>query len=184
MRSNPFHLSYLAIALALLGCSVMANGPAKAPTGPKPGEPLSRAPLHYFSQHCANCHGDMGEMFGPQFATGYTEAELQKMVKKMADLNANAPLSGADLAAQVEFLKALSARRPFVAWTSSAKGVLSGEAMPGTKLSATAGGKSVPVTQKGWTWSVQAHPPVTVTATHGKTSVKLEIPKRAFTPGQ
>jgi len=116
-------------------------------------------PLDYFQNQCARCHGDYGAAYGPTFGAKLTDENMRKVVGDMADGPAQSSLTPAALDAQTAFHKALRDKQTFVvvvAWSS--EGVLSGEALPGTKLWLEIGGKKMDIPLDGHVWKIQLSP--------------------------
>ena len=112
------------------------------------------APLDYFQNQCARCHGDYGAAYGDKFAKNITYEQLQKFVRDMAEGPAQAPLNDPDLALETDFHRALRDKQPFAVAVAWKDGVLSGEALPGSKLRLEHDGKSVEVVLDGPAWQV------------------------------
>ncbi len=92
------------------------------------------APLDYFNDKCAKCHGAYGSFYGKEFATGKSDEELADTVKQMCEGPAQAPLSPHDLNVLVAWHRSLRDGKPFVASVKLEGGVWSGEATPGSTV--------------------------------------------------
>jgi hypothetical protein len=140
---------------------------------------LKIAPLGYFKQNCASCHGENGAKFGPGLRNK-SEADLKATIERMA-ATAKAPLNPEDLAAQVAYHRAIAGRKPFAAWTGRAGNILTGEMTPGAKVTASIG----KVSSKSGTWKIElpdgATPDqVVLTVASGSAKLKLELAASAY----
>jgi hypothetical protein len=95
---------------------------------------LETAPISYFDQNCARCHGPMGSFYGDNFGANLTDAQLKRVVKEMADGPGNAPVDGLDLDAQIAFHRALVKKEPFIAVLEKSGNELRGEVSPGSQV--------------------------------------------------
>ena len=132
-----------------------AGGPAQSQTQAGP-HVTAFAPLAYFNEKCARCHGEYGSFYGDDFAKGRDDASLHAIVAEMANGPAQAPLAPADLEVVTAWHRAFRDKKPFVAVVKSEKTAdgwqLSGEVSPGATLEIN--GESVEVHGSDWTHSV------------------------------
>lgn len=144
------------LALAVIGASTATWLGAQTPVPtPAAGPKLARfAPLEYFQNRCARCHGDYGAAYGEKFGKNITDEQLQKFVRDMAEGPAQEPLDDAGLALETDFHRALRDGVPFAVAVEWKDGVLSGEAIPESKLRLEHDGKSVDVPLDGHSWQV------------------------------
>jgi len=129
----------------------VATGPTTTPTL------LDFAPVSYFQDNCARCHGSYGQAYESGMAARYTDQELREKVDTMASGPAQAPLAGAALDAVLEYQKSLNASVPFVHLASVGEGAtptISGEVTPGAKVVVTVGDTRADATVDGHTWKV------------------------------
>ncbi|HEX9995608.1 MAG TPA: hypothetical protein VGB45_00570 [Abditibacterium sp.] len=113
------------------------------------------APLDYFAENCARCHGPNGSFYGENFGKGLKDdTALKQVVHEMAEGPGNAPLEGADLETLTDFHRALRDGKPYLVAVSWKDGILSGEATPDAKVTLEAGEKTVEVELKEQKWSV------------------------------
>lgn len=146
--------------------------------GLKPSH-LKVAPLGYFKQNCASCHGENGAKYGSGLRSK-SEADLKAAIERMA-VTAKAPLTPKDIAAQVAYHRAIAGKKPFAAWTGKAGNVLTGEMTPGAKVTASAG----KVTSKQGSWKVELPAGMTpdqvvLTVASGSAKLKLELAAAAY----
>lgn len=114
------------------------------------------APLAYFEDNCARCHGPNGSFYGAEFGKGLKDdAALKQVVREMCEGPGNAPLDDAKLEILTEFHRALRDDKPFlcVVWQGEAE--LKGEASPDATVSLENGAKSIAAERKGNQWSVK-----------------------------
>lgn len=147
MNSNSFRpLAFLVAGVVICGTMLRAQGEAPQTT--------NFAPLDYFNDKCARCHGNYGSFYGPNFGKGKTDAELAKVVKDMCEGPAQAPISDHDLEVLTAWHRALRDGKPFVASVRFDNGVLSGEASPSSSVSlTTTTGEKAGVPLNGHKWS-------------------------------
>lgn len=124
---------WLALApLALVGATT-ADKPA--PTTATMGPVTSKfAPLQYFEDNCARCHGDYGSAYGPEFGAHLSDAQMRQEVKDMAEGPGGAPLEQEQLDLETAWHESLRDKRPFGVVTGWKNGTLTGEATPGAKI--------------------------------------------------
>jgi hypothetical protein len=137
------------------GARAQSLAPAKDAGSTKAGPMVTGfAPLNYFQNQCANCHGDYGAAYGSEFGKNITEKQMNDFVRDMAAGPGQMPLNDADLAVETGFHRALQTSQPFgvaVAWEG---GVLSGEALPGSTVSLEIDGKTEAVPLAGNAWKI------------------------------
>lgn len=143
----------LALMAVLAAAGLWQTGPNQPAEPPKPPQPLKVAPLAYFTDHCQRCHGPEGAYYEDDFAKDQTDDQLREVLHRMADGPGGAPLVPADLDVQVAFHRALSEKRPFVAWTKAGD-ALGGETTA-DKLTATVAGQPVDVAVKDGAWTLK-----------------------------
>jgi len=114
------------------------------------------APMVYFEQRCANCHGPMGMFYGEAFAKALDDAALIKVVREMVEGPSQSSLDALSLEALVAFHRALRLQpaSPFVAVTAAAEGTLRGEVSPDSTVSIVVDGVVMDCAVEGTTWSV------------------------------
>ncbi len=149
-----------AIGSVLVGA---CSAPPAPPDPPKPrggGEMMFAemprvAPMAYFEQRCANCHGPMGMFYGEAFATTLDDAALIKVVREMVEGPAQSSLDDLSLKALVAFHRALRSQpaSPFVSVSALAEGQLRGEVTPDSTVSIVVDGVVVDGTVEGTEWS-------------------------------
>ncbi len=186
MKLRGFALLSIAVCgLAWAG----APNTTVAPLSPlKPGEAdglhaTSFAPLAYFDQNCARCHGENGSFYGDTFAQGQSDAQLREAITEMAEGPGQAPLNAAQLDAVAAWHRALRDKKPFVVVVKSEKveaGVqLSGEVSSGATLQIN--GEDVEVKGTQWTFCVEPGA-VQLRATKGEVTTELDANAAAFAP--
>jgi hypothetical protein len=165
----------------MVACACAPHGETTAST---PAGPVKTPPVSYFNDHCASCHGPGGQNYGPTFGQNLTDAALHQKVKDMAEGQGQAPLTDADLNAEVAYHRALILKQPFVAWSAVETGQISGEVSAGAAVSASAGGKPLKVAQKGTMWAINLDgtkaEDVTVSATGGGGTTTLPLAKASY----
>ncbi len=161
------HLILLALALSC-GIAWAADNPndEKAPVLKPivPGEKASGpqvtafAPLAYFNENCARCHGEYGSFYGDKFAKNLDDAGLHAIVGEMADGPAGAPLAPAQLDAVTAWHRAFRDGKPFVAIVKAEKTEggwqLIGEISPGATLQIN--GEKIGVDGSNWKATVDS----------------------------
>jgi hypothetical protein len=120
----------------------------------KPVEPVKHAPIEYFNDHCAHCHGKNGVYLEAGFATGKSDAEVKDEIKEMADGPGQSPLDRDDLPVQLALHRSLSDEAPFAVWTKRKDLHLSGETTPDTDLKALVGSRTLDVKIEDGRWSL------------------------------
>lgn len=141
----------------------------------------SFAPLAYFNENCARCHGEYGSFYGDGFAKNLDDAALQGVVAAMANGPAQAPLAPADLEVVTAWHRAFRDGKPFVAIVKSEKATanwkLSGEISPGATLQIN--GIDVKVDGSNWTATVGAKP-LKLRACKGEAVTELDASAAAY----
>jgi hypothetical protein len=148
MKLKPvsFSLAFLVIGVGIFAAALRAQTGAPQTT--------NFAPLDYFNDKCARCHGAYGVLYGKDFGKGKTDAGLALVVQEMCEGPAQAPLSPHDTQVLVAWHRALRDGKPFVASVSFENSVLSGEASPGSSVDLeTTTGQHVSVPLNGHKWS-------------------------------
>lgn len=174
------------LALLAIGAAFAAR-PQPDPASPDEpsaevadAKPLRRAPLAYFENHCARCHGRSGSLY-PRRADWDID-QLKEKIELMSVGPANAPIKEGDLDVQAALHIAFMDKAPFIAWLGRNKdGALIGEVTPGVELTAESEGKALTVTRAKLRWTIADAPegkPVTLRA--GSTT--LIVPRQAFAP--
>ena len=159
------------LVLVTIGLSVLFFCASQEPVK-KPVEPLRVAPFEYFTDHCMRCHGENGMNYATDFANGKTDEALLAVLKSMAAGPGQSPLEKEDLVVQLAYHRAISEKRPFMAWTSVEGQTLSGEVTPNTILSCT---PELPVTMKEGKWSIE----LPINAKPASFALKAHIDKRS-----
>ena len=151
------------LALAVIaGCGVALaadDAPNDAPklkpiaVGESAGPRATKfAPLAYFNESCARCHGDYGSNYGDDFAKNLDDKALHDIVGEMAAGPAQAPLSPADVEILTAWHRAKRDGKPFVIIVKTEKTEagwqLSGEVSPGATLQIN--GEAVEVEGSNW----------------------------------
>ncbi len=147
MRLSAFQpLAFLVAGVLICGAVLRAQTVAPQTT--------EFAPLDYFNDKCARCHGNYGSFYGANFGKGKTDEQLAQVVKDMCDGPAQAPISPHDLEVLVAWHRALRDGKPFVASVHFDNSVLSGEASPAASVSLeTTTGEQATVPLNGHKWS-------------------------------
>lgn len=147
MRSFAFQpLAFLVTGVLLCGAVLRAQTTAPQTT--------NFAPLDYFNDNCARCHGNYGSFYGKDFGKGKTDEQLAQVVKDMCDGPAQAPIAPHELEVLVAWHRALRDSKPFVASVHFDNSVLTGEATPGSSVSLeTTTGEQSTVPLNGHKWS-------------------------------
>ena len=146
MKSLP-SFPFVFLIAGVLTCGAVLRAQTAAP------QTTNFAPLDYFNDKCARCHGAYGSFYGTEFAKGKTDAQLAGVVQEMCEGPAQAPLSSHDVEILTAWHRALRDGKPFVASVDFKNSVLSGEATPDSKvaLETTTGEKTmVPLTGHKW----------------------------------
>lgn len=136
------------LAVGVLVCGAALRAQAESP------RTTNFAPLDYFNDKCARCHGAYGSFYGKEFGKGKTDAQLAQVVQEMCDGPAQAHLEPRDLEVLTAWHRALRDGKPFVASVNYGNSVLSGEASPTSSvvLETTTGEKTM-VPLNGHRWS-------------------------------
>lgn len=118
----------------------------------------SFAPIAYFNQNCARCHGENGSFYEKDFAPNKSDADLRAAIDEMAEGPAQMPLAPAELDAVAAWHRAIRDKKPFVIIVKSEKTAtgwqLSGEISPGATLQIN--DKNVEVKDANWETEVAA----------------------------
>ncbi len=164
MRLFPvIALPVLLIALPLLsrGSRERKYLPLQAPAadGIKPSlKALDFAPLSYYAQKCARCHGDNGANYG-DILQNKTDAQLHAGIGMMAHGPGQAPLDEPQLQVMTAWHRALVEVKPFVHLMKIERGdktTLSGEATPEAKVVLKSGDQTFEATRDGVNWKIEA----------------------------
>lgn len=141
------------------------------------------APLAYFNENCARCHGEYGATYDDDFGKDRSDASLHEIINEMADGPGQAPLSPAELDAVTAWHRALRDKKPFVVIVKSEKTdagfQLSGEISPGATLEIN--GENVEVDGSNWTFCV-APGALKLRATRGEATTQLDANAAAWAP--
>ena len=192
MNYQTILLATLVLGAASLGA---ADSGANAPQTPalKPIAPgdsglraTSFAPLAYFNQNCARCHGENGSYYSQDMGKNKDDDALRHIIDEMAKGPGQAPLAPADLEVVTAWHRALRDKKPFVALVKAEKTgdkwQLSGEVSPGATLQID--GEAVEVEGINWTHQVSAQTAQTakLRAQKGEAVTELELNSAAFAP--
>lgn len=141
------------------------------------------APLAYFNQNCARCHGEYGSFYPENFAAERDDASLHAIIEEMAEGPAQAPLAPAELDAVAAWHRALRDKKPFVVIVKAEKTgegwQLSGEISPNATLQIN--GKSVEVNGSNWTYNA-ADGALKLRATKGEVVTELDANAATWAP--
>ena len=141
------------------------------------------APLDYFNTSCARCHGNYGSFYGDTFGKKLSDAQMQEVVKAMADGPAQSPLSEENLKVLVGYHTSLRDGKPFLTAVASEKTAtgwkLSGEVSPDSTL--VWNEKPVEVTGHKWQLELPEAGPFVLRATKKEVSQELDLQKAAYT---
>ncbi len=126
-------------------------------------KPTNFAPLDYFEENCARCHGPNGSFYGTEFGKGLKDDDaLRHIVKEMAEGPGNAPLSPENLEILTDFHRSLRDGKPYIVVVEARKSekclILSGEATPDSQITLENGKEVVAVKLEGHKWSVAVPP--------------------------
>ena len=169
-RRSTFALGGLLCGLALLGgtgqpryvplAQADETAPGMAPTigeVPAPGEEEVFAPMAYFAQNCARCHGPNGSFYGANFGKALTDDKLHTVVHDMAAGPGNAPIKDRALEIEVAYHRALIAKQPFIVLTEVTEkdGIktLHGEVSPESTIQLVVNQKQVLVSVEDAAWT-------------------------------
>ncbi|MBC8104725.1 MAG: cytochrome c, partial [Cytophagales bacterium] len=133
---------------------------------------------------CARCHGPNGSFYGPDLGKGKTDAQLQKVIREMAEGPSQLPgLPPVELEAQTAYHRALIQSEPFLAVTRRTPTRIEGEVTSGAAVGVSVGGKTTSAKVDGSQWSAPLEAngaaPL-VTATLGKATTTLNTARAAF----
>ena len=151
--------------------------------------PASFAPMAYFDQKCARCHGPQGSFYGKDFGRDLDDAKLHATVNMMASGPAQAPISAPQLEIEVAYHRALIAKQPFVVVTDVTRDekslTLHGEATPGSALQIVAGKTKADAKLEKFAWTATLPANVdlnsaTLTAKVGEAQTILKLSKSAW----
>jgi len=119
-------------------------------------KPIEFAPIGYYDQSCARCHGNYGTNYDANLPK-LDDAKLKRLIDEMASGPGQAPLDAAQLERETAYHRSLQDGAPFIAVTKieeSSNGiVISGEATPGSKLSIGGAAQSTLVAPERHLWS-------------------------------
>lgn len=76
-------------------------------------QPLELSPISTFEEKCSRCHGSQGSFYGEAFANLETEA-LNQTIKEMMEGPAFLQPTEREIAAMIDYHKALAAKKPFI----------------------------------------------------------------------
>lgn len=100
-------------------------------------EPLEIAPIAYFDNHCASCHGGNGSLYARPFVT--PNDELPAVIEEMCAGPGMAPLEGRPLEALIEYHEAIRHDAPFVTFIERDATGLVFETTPGAEIIVSGG---------------------------------------------
>lgn len=133
------------------------------------------APLDYFEDKCARCHGEYGSFYGDDFGKNLSDPQLHEAVDAMANGPAQAPLETRDLEVLVAYHRALRDKKPFLVLvdvkTENGERVWRGEVSPDASL--TANGAPVTLDKHRFEVKLPLEQPLELEAKRGEQSVKL-----------
>lgn len=171
---------FLFLLLGTLACGAMLRAATSAP------QTTAFAPLDYFNDKCARCHGNYGSFYGADFAKGQSDAQLGETVKEMCEGPAQAPLSPHDLQVLVAWHRALRDGKPFVASVKLDGGVWSGEATPGSTVvmeTSTGARSDVPLKEHHWSAGLPEGVQIAkILVKNGDQTTELDPRKDAYAP--
>jgi hypothetical protein len=116
--------------------------------------PPTVAPISYFEDRCARCHGPQGSFYGDAFGKNLTEEALRKVVYDMCRNQGEMKLEGVDLDAQIAYHRSMISKEPFLVVTHREKGQLAGEASEKAVVTVRFKRSSVRAEVKGTVWRV------------------------------
>ncbi len=186
-------MKFRGLTLLVVGCCGIAwaaDNPAPAPkltpiaADAQAGPHASAfAPLAYFNQNCARCHGEFGSFYGDDMGKDRDDASLREVIDEMASGPGQAPLTPTELDAVTAWHRALRDKKPFVvivkAEKTDAGWQLSGEVSPDATLQIN--GEAVAVKDANWTFCA-ATDAVKLRATRGDAVTELDANTAAFGP--
>ena len=123
------------------------------PPAPQPRS-VSTAPLTYFQDNCARCHGDEGAFYDKAALAKRADAQLRQSIRDMADGPGDAPLSGEGVAVQMALHRAIAKGAPFLAVTKWQAPVLQGEATAGSRVWLELGSAKMNAEISGSQWKI------------------------------
>ncbi len=176
------------LVVGLCGIAWAADEPAPTLTpivaGAEAGPHATKfAPMAYFNENCARCHGENGSFYGDDMGKGRDDESLREIVDEMASGPAQAPLAPAELDAVTAWHRAFRDKKPFVALVKAEKvesgWQLSGEISPSATLQIN--GEAVEVKGATWTFCV-ATDAVKLRATKGDAVTEVDANAAAFGP--
>jgi len=117
---------------------------------------LGFAPIDYFENHCARCHGPYGSFYGDEFAASLDGDHLREVVKEMVFGAAQSSLEDAEIDLLTAYHRSMVAGEPFVVVTAGTPD-LAGEVTPGATvmLVLESGEVAAQVDGHGWSADVQ-----------------------------
>ena len=130
-------------------------GFALAGPTPKIVKPLSPGPIEYFENQCARCHGTRGSNFVVASLKRRSPASLKAEIQSMASGPGQSPISGRDLDAQVALHRSIIKGTPFLSFTKSANGVLSGEVVGSEIVAIKYGTTRIPAKVADGVWTAR-----------------------------
>lgn len=154
-------------------------------TPPMKPTPPTIAPISYFEDRCARCHGPHGSFYGDDFGKKLPEPALRKVVSDMCRVQGDSPLKGVDLDAEVAYHRALIAGDPFIVVIHAKDGRLSGEVTEKAAVTVKFKRSTVSAEVKLVSWSVsvpkgEKAEDAVVTATLQKRSTVVRLVKECF----
>ncbi len=151
LKKFEFPFVTILTVIIMTGCGM--DSVEKKPSSTRV-QPLTFSPLTYFDSQCSRCHGPNGAHYGDDFGKGLSEKKLRTIVDDMAAGPGEAPLEGAELAAQVAFHHSLIVKTPFIVLTKLETNGMRGEVMPGSEVILEVDGKSFAAEVDGRDWSI------------------------------
>ncbi|MBX3402007.1 MAG: hypothetical protein KF699_01215 [Phycisphaeraceae bacterium] len=148
-----------ACAAALAACDSRECAAPQMPTGEPPAwapaPPV--APISFFENACANCHGPHGMFYGEGFAALPDDSALTHAVREMVIGPARTTLDEASTAALVAYHRHLarSEREPFVVITRIDGSAVEGEVSPGARVVVVADGLEFEARVDGHAWTAR-----------------------------
>ncbi|HEX8236235.1 MAG TPA: hypothetical protein VF600_09790 [Abditibacteriaceae bacterium] len=118
------------------------------------------APMSYFENNCARCHGSYGSFYGEGFGKGLSDSKLRQVVHDMAAGPGNAPVTEPQLDALTAYHRSLIDGKPFLIINAAreeenAPRTLQGETTPDSQISVRWQGGSAAATVEGYTWTAK-----------------------------
>ncbi len=162
-------LPVLALPLFLIALPLLSQGSRERHYIPLQSAPASDvakaglkaldfAPLSYYDQKCARCHGDNGANYG-DLLQNKTDAQLHDGIDAMAHGPGQAPLDEPQLQVLTAWHRALVEGKPFVHLMKVEHGdktLLSGEATPEARVILKCGQSSFEAVRDGMSWKIEA----------------------------